>query len=441
MSSTSDPFEPLVDRAAAVPDATEGLPTSAMTGPTVPALLAALFYVGYAGAIPAIASTWIARGFGLDQSAIAAVFAWLALSSLGSLGLARMVDRVGRRRVLVWSMAAMPACALGATLATNLALFVAFAIALGAFVGAAGSASIVMLAEALPIARRAHGQSLAGLAAAAGAGICVFLMPLLDAGGWSWRWMFALAAAAIVFLPRMVRVIPESARWQRAAKEGEAARTHFYDIFIPLYRRRSITLLICTLLAAIAGEGINSWGYFHAVSVVGLSAGMASVMMIVGGGLGMLGFPLGAWSAERFGRVRTVMGSGVMVAAGALLFYWGPPAGFAHPALWLCASFSILNTLNNVVTVASNAAATELFPTALRGTMFGWFALLGAVGSLTAESTISILARRLGGLSIVVGWLAMLAAPGALLFGTLSETQGLSLEAAANEDAFREVRG
>jgi putative MFS transporter len=157
--------------------------------------------------------------------------------------------------------------------------------------------------------------------------------------------------------------------------------------------------------------------------------------------LGMVGFPIGAWSSERFGRIRTVVVSGVMVAVGALLFYWGPPGRFAHPALWLCVAFSILNTLSNVVTVASNSAATELFPTALRGTMFGWFALLGAAGSLAAESTISILARRLGGLSIVVGWLAMLAAPSALLFGTLSETQGLSLEAAANEDAFREVRG
>ncbi len=440
MSSTPDSIEPLVDSAGVEP-AIESLPAPTTNPSSVPALLAALFYVGYAGAIPAIANTWIARSFGLDQSAIAAVFAWLALSSLGSLGLARMVDRVGRRRVLVWSMAAMPACALGAALATNLALFVAFAIALGAFVGAAGSAAIVMLAEELPIARRANGQSLAGLAVAAGSGICVFLMPLLDARGWSWRWMLALAAAAIVFMPRMMRVIPESERWQRAAEEGEASRTRFYDIFIPLYRRRSITMLICTLLAAIASEGINSWGYFHAVSVVGLSAGMASVMMIVGGGLGMVGFPIGAWSSERFGRIRTVVVSGVMVAVGALLFYWGPPGRFAHPALWLCVAFSILNTLSNVVTVASNSAATELFPTALRGTMFGWFALLGAAGSLAAESTISILARRLGGLSIVVGWLAMLAAPSALLFGTLSETQGLSLEAAANEDAFREVRG
>jgi MFS family permease len=410
--------------------------------PTVRVLMAALFYQGYATGIVAIASPWIARSFGLDESALAGVLAWLALASLGSLALSRMVDRLGRRRVLIWSTAAMPACALGAALSTRLALFVAFEIALNSFAGAGAAASIVMLAEALPIARRARGQSLGGFAASAGSGVCVAAMPLLVAEGWSWRWMLAVAAAAIVFLPRLARAIPESGRWELAAQEGEATRSRFYDVFVPLYRKRSLTMLACTLLGAIASEGIGSWGYFHAVSVVGLPAGAASLMMILGGGLGLTGFPAGAWAAERFGRVPTVTGSGIAVAVGALLFFWGPPAGFAFVFGWLCGSFLLLNFVNNTTIVASNAAATELFPTALRGTMLGWFALISAIGSLTAELTISVVTHRVGGASVAVGWLAMLAVPGAVLFGILiEETRGLSLEEAANEDAFRELRG
>jgi len=73
----------------------------------------------------------------------------------------------------------------------------------------------------------------------------------------------------------------------------------------------------------------------------------------------------------------------------------------------------------------------------LRGTAIGWFALMGAGASLTAEGTIAALAKRMGGLSNVVGWLAMLAIPGAILFGlTIDETRGLSLEESAQELAF-----
>ncbi len=109
----------------------------------------------------------------------------------------------------------------------------------------------------------------------------------------------------------------------------------------------------------------------------------------------------------------------------------------ASPTIWLCAAFSLLNIVNNAVTVASNAAFTELYPTALRGTTIGWFALIGAGASLIAEGAISTLSKRMGGLSNVVGWLALLAIPGALLFGlTIDETQGLSLEDASHEDAF-----
>ncbi len=404
---------------------------------TVRLLMAMLFYQGYAGAIAAIASPWIAKSFYLSESALAGVFAWLALASLGSLALSRMVDRAGRRRVLLWATVAIPLCALGAATATNLALFVGSLIVMYSFVGASGAASIVMLAETLPVALRARGQSLGGLAAMFGGGACVTLMPVLVRFGWSWRWLLVMAGAGILMLPRLVRAIPESSRWRREAGEGGAERTHFYDVFVPLYRRRSITLLVCTLLASLSNEGVSSYPYFHAVSVVGLSAGSASTLALIGGGLGMLGFPIGAWAAERFGRVPTIVAFGTATSALALGYYWGPPLRFARPVLWLGVAFWFMSASNNVTTVASNAAVTELFPTALRGTMIGWFALVGAGGALMAETTIAALAGRWGGLSTVTGWLSLLGIPSAILFGiVIDETRGLTLEAASKEDAF-----
>src|SRR3984957_9378846 len=123
-----------------------------------------LFYQGFAVSIDAIASPWIGTSFHLDGSGIARLFAWISISSLGALALSRMIDRFGRRRMILWCIAAMPLCSLASAAATSLVVFTAFQILLFAFVGAAGAGCVVMLSEELPIARRAHGQSIGGLA-------------------------------------------------------------------------------------------------------------------------------------------------------------------------------------------------------------------------------------------------------------------------------------
>ena len=91
--------------------------------------------------------------------------------------------------------------------------------------------------------------------------------------------------------------------------------------------------------------------------------------------------------------------------------------------------------------MGGNSLATELFPTAIRGAMMGWYALINAAAAISAQTLIAVLAARLGGLSIVVGYLSLLTIPGAIIVALfLPETRGLSLEAAAMEDAFEKSR-
>ena len=419
------------------PVAPEFAEISAESWRAVTMLLVVLAFQGYAATVPTIAAPYFAKTFHLSEPAIARAFAGFALSSFGALALARMADRVGRRRVLMWSAVVMPLAAIGAATAPSIAAFVAYMIIVEAFLGAALASSIVMLAEILPIQRRADGQSWGGLSTAVGGGLCVFVMPVLETFGLSWRWSLAIPAAGILILPLVVRAIPESRRWERESGEATPRRTHFYDVFVPLYRKRAITIIVCSLLVAIAGEGVNSYSYYHAVSVIGLSAALASTFTIIGGGLGMLGFPLGAWAAERYGRVPTIVTFGAASSAVALAYFWGPPVGFAHPALWLGAAFLFMNAASNALTVAALAAITELFPTALRGTMLGWFALVTAFGAIGAESTIAHFASAAGGISVLTGWISLLGIPGAILFGlAIDETRGLSLDAASREAAF-----
>jgi MFS family permease len=64
-----------------------------------------MLYHGFTMAILGTGAPWIARSFGLGQSGIARTFAWVSLSAFGALALARMADRVGRRRVVVGYLA------------------------------------------------------------------------------------------------------------------------------------------------------------------------------------------------------------------------------------------------------------------------------------------------------------------------------------------------
>jgi MFS family permease len=123
-----------------------------------------------------------------------------------------------------------------------------------------------------------------------------------------------------------------------------------------------------------------------------------------------------------------------LAAMGALWYYWGPPAHFASPALWLGAGFAWRMVMVNGLTVAANSAVTELFPTALRGTIIGWISITNSLGALAAHSSVALLAGPLGGLSVVVGYLALFGLPGALLYAIfIDETRGMTLEAASRE--------
>ncbi len=397
-------------------------------------VVALMLYQGFTISILGTGAPWIARSFGLDQSGIARTFAWVSLSAFGALALSRMVDRVGRRRVVLWSMLGTPLSALGAALAPHVGWLIVSSVFMFAFLGATIASGIVMLAEELAVDDRAKGQSYAALAGSLGAGLCILVMPLLARSIYSWRLLFGISALGIALWPTMLRLVPESRRWERAAAAGVAARASFYAVFSPAYRRRSVVILICSLFGATAATATDSWSYFHAVTVVHLSPAMTSMLILGGGGIGLAGFGCGAWSSEYFGRVRTVSVMWPLAAMGSLWYYWGPPAHFAWPALWLGAGFAWRMVLVNGLTVAANSAVTELFPTALRGTIIGWISITNSLGALGAHSSVALLAGPLGGLSVVVGYLALFGLPGALLYAMfIDETRGMTLEAASRE--------
>lgn len=121
---------------------------------TTRALFAILCYQGYAFAILGVGAPFIGKSFGLDQSGIARMYAWISLNSIGALVLSRMADRIGRRRILMLSLLVTPVGSLGAFLSSSAAWFILFEILVYSAIGATFGSAIVMMAEALPIEKK-----------------------------------------------------------------------------------------------------------------------------------------------------------------------------------------------------------------------------------------------------------------------------------------------
>jgi MFS family permease len=406
---------------------------------TISAIVILLIYQGYTLSIPGIAAPWISKTFSLSQAELAKLFAWMSLSAFGSLALARWADRVGRRRIILLGQVLSPLLSLVSAIAPGPVSFAAYQILISALLGGSVTSAVALLAEELPVKQRARGQAAAATGSAIGGVLGYFVIPVLLRVGYSWRWLFAPSVAGILLLWPVTRMLPERA-WEEQRSKGTITKSRIYDVFNPIYRKRALALISNAALATVAGTAVNGWLYYEAVSIIGLSPEKASTLVVTGMLVGMLGFPIGAWTSERFGRVPTVAYFGGAAWFGAIAFYWWPNVSFAWPMVWLTSIYCWFKVGSGIMTVGANASATELFPAALRSTMMGWQMIVGAVFSMLAQAMIAALITPLGGLTNVIGYLALLGLPSAVIFGLfIDETRGLPLKIAAKEDEWEKV--
>jgi MFS family permease len=409
-------------------------PASGAVG-IIAAIVILLTYQGYSLSIVGVASPWIAKSFNLDQPGLARLFAWMSLSAFGALFLARLADRIGQRRIILASLVLTPLLSVGAAVSRTAITFAACEILISALLGGSVSSAIVVLAEELSVHQRAGGQAFAACASAMGGVLGYILIPFLLTWGYSWRWLLAPCVAGLALVAPVGRMLPVKSRYS-GMKTGEAVvGSRIYDIFHPLYRRRAAALLGCAALDTMAGTAVNGWLYFATVSIIGLPPQAASTLVVAGMVFGMFGFPLGAWTSERFGRVPTVAYVGGAAWFGALAFYWGPSIMVAHSWLLLLVAYCWFKIASGVMTVGANSAATELFPSALRTTMIGWQGITAAIFSMLAQILIAALIGKIGGLLQIIRYFAFLGILSAMVFALfIDETRGLSLEEAAKEE-------
>jgi putative MFS transporter len=399
------------------------------------ALLALTGFAAYLQTVPGIAAPFIAREFGLSDAGIASLMGFVALGALGAFGLTRLADRRGRRGVLLACLACLPVLSLASALVPGVRLFVALQVLVAALYVSVLATTMVVITEELPDSERAQGQAYYGLLFSLGGAPVLLLAPLLADSEQGWRVLWMLPAAAALAIPWVRRSLPETRRFERAAASGSVAATRARDLFHGPYRRRAIGLLAAWTLRPIGVTSVLTYLFYHGVSNLALTPAVMTLILIVGGAAGLLGIPLGARLANRWGRRPTLASFSLLCVASGLAYYWvpGDPPGWSAVALGAC--FAVCQIAFNAYNVAERCLDTELFPTALRATYAGSTRLAQALATVVGNFAVSWLAAELGGIVPAITLVCLATAlPAVVIFLAVApETAGQALDQASLE--------
>lgn len=376
-------------------------------------LLAGLcvFMDGYGSQALAYVVPILAKKWALPPGAFGPVFAaGLVGSALGSLVLAPLADRFGRKRLMVSGALALGVFTLGCTAASSRSALELLIFLAGLGIGAALPNAIALVAEYAPERRRATAVTAvsAGLAlgAASGAVSATLLVPRFG-----WAVVFAVGGTGALLLSLvLLGFLPESLPYllMRNAS-GERTRALLRQLLGGL--EADTEVLPEPRPSAVAAPAML---FRDGRAVITVTYGLLAFLTLLTLYLLVswlptlihsLGFSLSqaSWATAGF-QLGGIFG---IISLGILADRWNPVSVvvFAYAAAAACIAGVSLATVPLGVALAAfgagftivgaqgcnNAMLASLYPTAARGTALGWNLTIGRVGSIAGPAITGVL--------------------------------------------------
>jgi MFS family permease len=382
----------------------------------------ALLFEGYGRSFMVITLPYIGSDLGATSAQLSYALALVSVGSFGVLLLGPMADRFGRRRLLLASVTLLSVLGASTAFTRSVASLIALQATARMFQEGALFAGAVIIAEEVPAESRGAAQGIVGMINSMGAGLCAMLLATITLWPGGWRALCLVSLVPLGFLPFLRRTLPESRRWlerQRGVHQALPA----------VYRDRLLASGVVTFMAMsydIAGFAFSTYLPIHQY---GWSPAAASGLIVIAGGLGLPGWWLGGWLADRRGRRTAAAVFFLGLTFAELAFYLLGPG-----ALWPAFAAMVFCQGGKITVLRS--WATELFPTNFRGSASAWLASAGTLGGMAGLGLAGVLEPVLGGIAPA---LAVFSAAGviaaAVALWWLPETMGLELEASAPEIA------
>ncbi|RCW84072.1 MFS transporter [Paracoccus lutimaris] len=340
----------------------------------------------------------------------------------------RIADRVGRRKVLLLTVACDAIFGLASVFAPDFATLLVLRFLTGMAVGGTLPVDYAMMAEFLPPKNR--GRWLVWLEGFWAVGTIVIALTAwlahLAGAADAWRWIFAVAAFPALIGIWLRLWVPESPMYLLRKGDEAGARAVVnrvlaangshpladedrlaalpapgadQGLFGPALRRRSLGIFATWFLVSLSYYGVFVWLPSELVKGgLGFVRGYGFLLLMA---LAQVpGYALAAHGVERWGRKPTLQIFLILSAAGCLLFITATGPWLVAASLLLM-SFALLGTWG-----ALYAYTPELYPTGLRGTGMGTASAVARVGGLLAPSLLGMVVAR--GFGVAIGVFAAL---------------------------------
>jgi MFS family permease len=369
----------------------------------------------------------IRESFGLDQSEMTSMLAWVRLGAIPAFLILPLADRVGRRPVFLAAIVGMSLATVASGLAQTSLQFILAQTISRTFVVAIIATAVVIIAEELPAEHRGWGIGMLGAIGAFGYGLGALLYAFVDSLPFGWRSLYAVGGLPLLLLPMLWRRVPETGRFIRMRREQEAGREPpgFLQPMLELlvqYPARSVAVAAMALCFSIgAGPAFGLLSDFVQTTHE-WTPGDYSLMAIAAGTVGIIGNPAMGWAADRVGRRPIAMIAFGLFPLVALAIYFGPGAGI--PFFWIPFVFILTGS-----SVLMRIISSELFPTSSRNTALGWETLCETLGGAIGFALVGSFTAASESIAPAVVAVSALTVFGVIVVWMLPETAGLELEA------------
>ena len=398
-------------------------------------LTLATFFEGFDTALAGLVLPVIGEEFNADADALGAALSWAGVGMILAFFAIRAADRVGRRPVLLVSVAGFALFTLATGLAPNLAAFAALQLVARLFLVTELALAYVVLSEELPAHLRGRANGLLGGFASVGAAVPMLLLAPLLAAGIGWRGLFLVGALPLLLWPLYWRILREPGAFaaRRASAPAPPLRVEWREwlrVIAPGLRRRFLG-------AAALWWTVNFWSgtalYFFTFFAFREHGWTAEHLTVLPWGMipfGIAGYAASGFLMDRIGRRPTA----TLFLAASTLATW-----FCYRAstdLELYLGYFALVGLGGLWTIAATVTA-ELFPTDLRATASGLANnVVGRTGIVIGPAVAGWLSTSLGSTSTAITGLALVnlvCIP--IVWWALPETRGTSLTERDASDA------
>lgn len=363
----------------------------------VGALLTLSVVLGYLGTLLTQTVTYSAQEFHAGTAAEGVALAVVRGDVIISLGLVALADRKGRRLIALGGGAM--GCALSAlgAVAPSLAWLAASQVLARGFVTAATISSSVLIAEAMPKGARAWAMGVVAMAAAVGAGVCVFALPIAGLGIRAWRLLYAGSLLWLGLVLVVGRRLQESKRYTLSRNAppdlghaggggglggaGAARRAIGRSRLLLLSAAYFCLMMFVTPASEFQNEYLRRERHFSPTRIA-----IFTVLTVLPGAIGIV---VGGRLADTRGRRRV----GIVAVTGVSLF--GVIAFSINGwSMWVAATIAAVT--GAAVTPAITVYGPELFGTDRRGIANGVLTAAGRVGAVIGLLGVGVLEERLG---------------------------------------------